>query len=310
MLGCYPLFEDGLCNFIVADFDDHHSVIGATLLDDVKRFYEVCEVHKIYCYIFRSKSGKGYHVYSFFDGPVPAWKARKVILALLEEAEFFDESVDGNSSGFDRLFPNQDSISEGGVGNLVALPFQGNAARNGRHTLLLNHETGFVQEYSNSRQWEILSQLERVSEGQIDVLIQEWSLLENDKSAQKEKGVVLKFGNKGESCDLVESCKFMRFCKESPEKVSEPLWFAMISNLICIRPGGYSMVHELSKGYPGYSRIETDSKIHHAIDNSSPHTCRYIKENGFDCGMDCCVKSPAVLLIKSKEFKAKGKAVG
>ena len=140
ILGVYPLLQDNSCNFIVADFDDHHGIVGKSLLDDVKSFHEVCWVQGIPCHVLRSKSGRGYHVYSFFDYPVPAWKARVVYFAFLEEAQLLDTdgygvrdkvtdditddvaddvadegSIDQtSSSGFDRLFPNQDHLSGGG----------------------------------------------------------------------------------------------------------------------------------------------------------------------------------------------------
>jgi hypothetical protein len=171
ILGIYPLLSDGTCNFMASHFDKDDDVVGLSLLHDVKRFFEACELHKIYCYIFRSKSGKGYHVYTFFDGAVPVWKARAVCLAMLEEAEIL-ELTDG--IGFDGLVPGNDT----GFGNFVELPFQGSAARNGGHTMILDPGTGFRDVYENHKQWNILENLEKVSEGQLDVIVQEWNLYE------------------------------------------------------------------------------------------------------------------------------------
>ena len=66
----------------------------------------------------KSKSGDGYHVYFFFDHPVPAWKARAVALAFLDEAQILNAKE--VSCGFDRLFPSQDELSGRGFGNLIA----------------------------------------------------------------------------------------------------------------------------------------------------------------------------------------------
>jgi putative DNA primase/helicase len=99
----------------------------------------------------------------------------------------------------------------------------------------------------------------------------------------------------------VLSCRFVSWCKDHPEEVTEPLWYALLSNLVRLR-GGYSLSHEYSRRYPRYSRSETDHKIHQALDASNPHTCRYIGENGFECMRDCGVKSPAALAYKRKEF--------
>jgi hypothetical protein len=68
----------------------------------------------------RSRSGKGGHVWIFFEQSYPALKSRKIFISILEQAGIFS-AFDKNSS-FDRLFPNQDFLSGKGFGNLIALP--------------------------------------------------------------------------------------------------------------------------------------------------------------------------------------------
>ena len=294
ILAVYPLLKDNTCNFIAADFDNHRRQLEKSLLEDIKALYEVCQVQEIPCYVFRSKSGDGYHVYSFFDRPVPAWKARAVAFALLEEAGILNGEEE--SCSFDRLFPSQDELSGRGFGNLIALPFQGGAARAGQHTLFLDPESGFLKPYAD--QWLFLKNIRKVTETQLNEVIEKWNLgrqassrFQDDSFSEKAEGALL---------ILKRSCKFINFCAGSPEKVSEPLWYAMISNIVSIRPGGYSIAHKLSKGHPGYDRSETDQKIHHALDATGPHTCEYIMSNGFKCGKDCDVRSPVVLLNRAR----------
>jgi len=299
VLGVYPLLQDNSCNFVAADFDDHNNQFGSSLLEDVNAFCEVCEVQEIPCYVLRSKSGHGYHVYSFFDGPVPAWKARAVFFALLQEAQIFNEKED--SCGFDKLFPNQDELSGKGFGNLVALPFQGGAAKKGQNTLFLDPGTGLMEPFSD--QWAVLENVENVVETQLDQIIEAWNLRKQETNGPKDNA----YSDKGEIAlqKLKESCLFIKFCSDCPEKVKEPLWYAMISNTVSIRPGGYSIAHKLSKGYPGYDRSETDHKIHHALDAAAPHTCEYIQNNGFECGKKCGVRAPAALLSRKKNTVGK-----
>lgn len=101
--------------------------------------------------------------------------------------------------------------------------------------------------------------------------------------------------------DIVKRCNFLKWCAEHPAKVPEPLWYAMISNLIAIRPGGYQLCHQLSKGHPGYSKDETDRKILHSLSASAPHSCQFIQMSGFDCRMFCNVKSPVVLFLYNED---------
>ena len=90
IIGSYPLLLDNTCYFLAADFDKH-SPTDPDPLEEVKAFVEVCEIQEIPVYVLRSKSGKGYHVYIFFESPIPAWKARLVGFALLKEAGVIDD---------------------------------------------------------------------------------------------------------------------------------------------------------------------------------------------------------------------------
>jgi hypothetical protein len=81
----------------------------------------------------------------------------------------------------------------------------------------------------------------------------------------------------------IMKCDFIRWCSYYPAKVSEPLWYAMISNLASVRPGGVSMIHEFSKNHPGYTPEETNRKILHALEESRPISCAKIRERGFKC---------------------------
>jgi len=267
-------------------------------LADIKEFYEVCQVQEIPCYVLRSKSGKGYHSYIFFDGAVPAWKARAVAFAMLKEAQAIADDVE--LSSFDRLFPNQAQLSGRGVGNLVGLSFQGMAAKSG-HTLFLNPETGFTEPYND--QWDVLASIKRVPESKLDQLIQVWNLKREGHQVLSSSGYTP--DNANEIIEHLLECEFVKWCKEEPGKVLEPLWYALISNLVCVRPGGYSLCHELSKGYPKYDRIETDLKILHALDGPGPHTCKYIQGNGFNCKQQCSVRAP-IGLINSRSYKQNG----
>lgn len=286
ILGVYPLLKGDVCDFIAGDFDNHNG--GRSPLADAREFYEVCQVQGVACYVLRSKSGKGYHGYIFFDGAVPGWKARTVAFAILQEAQVIAD--DAELSSFDRLFPNQDQLSGKGFGNLIALPFQGMAAKKG-HTLFLDVGTGFMEPYKD--QWNVLASVKRIPELKLDQLIQEWNLKRGEYQGTSGSGYAL--DNMNEVIERIMQCEFVRWCKEQPGKVPEPLWYALISNLVCLRPGGYSLCHELSKGYPGYTRTETDNKIHQALDGPGPHTCEHINSNGYECKKICSVKAPAGL---------------
>ena len=182
ILGVYPLLKDNTCHFVSLDLDNHSG--DRDPYRDITAYYEVCEAQEIPTYPLRSKSGNGYHSYSFFNQPVPASKARTVFFALLKEAELVGGDIELTS--FDRLFPNQDESTGKGFGNLIALPFQGQAAKDG-HTLFLDPASNFKEPYPN--QWEILSSVKTVSENRLDDIISEWDLKKSvpPKGARKER---------------------------------------------------------------------------------------------------------------------------
>lgn len=169
ILGCYPLLDDNTLCFIACDLDNHSG--DRKPLNDLQRLAEVCFTQDAPLHALRSKGGNGYHGYLFFDAPVPAWKARAVYFALLREAQVIRE--DAELSSFDKLIPDQDTLDGRKFGNLIALPFQGMAAKKG-HTLFLDPETGFTDPVKD--QWEYLKNLTRWTEAGLDQIIKEWGI--------------------------------------------------------------------------------------------------------------------------------------
>lgn len=157
VIGIYPMFQDETCHFLCADFDDE------TFENDVSAFREVCKELDIPISVERSRSGNGAHAWIFFDTPVTAATARKLGSGILTKA--MEKRGELSFKSYDRLFPNQDTMPEGGFGNLVALPLQGLARKVGNSV--------FVDEqfYSYDDQWEYLSTVKRVSADTVETLV-------------------------------------------------------------------------------------------------------------------------------------------
>jgi hypothetical protein len=75
--GVYPLLTDETCCFLAADFDK------TTWQDDVQAFLQTCADWHIPAGLERSRSGRGGHVWIFFDAPLPAGLARKLGATIL-----------------------------------------------------------------------------------------------------------------------------------------------------------------------------------------------------------------------------------
>jgi len=154
-IGLYPLLPGNTCHFVVADFD------GPTAMLDALAYVKAARAGAVPAALEISQSGRGAHVWIFFAGAVPAAVARAVGTALLHEAMVLRGSMDLRS--YDRLFPNQDVLPEGGFGNLIAAPLQGRCRKDGLTTFL---DLGTLEPYED--QWAFLSTLDRLSPGDAD----------------------------------------------------------------------------------------------------------------------------------------------
>jgi hypothetical protein len=113
----------------------------------------------------RSRSGLGGHVWLFFDEAIPAALARRLGAHLLTET--LERRPDVGLDSYDRFFPNQDVLPQGGFGSLIALPLQKNAREKG-NTVFLDDR---FEPWSD--QWSFLADLRRVGRVHIESLVQD-----------------------------------------------------------------------------------------------------------------------------------------
>lgn len=142
VIGIYPLLPDEGCYFLAVDFDKQG------WWDNVIAFKETCLQYGVPVAIERSRSGNGAHVWIFFEDKIPAIIVRRMGSFLITETMSKRYQLDMKS--YDRLFPNQDTMPKGGFGNLIALPFQKEAAVKGNSV--------FIDDSGNpyENQWEFL----------------------------------------------------------------------------------------------------------------------------------------------------------
>lgn len=157
VIGLYPILPDDTCCFLAIDFDD-----GAWR-ENVAAVRSVCTDWNIPCGVERSRSGEGAHLWIFFEEPIPCVTARKLGSALLTES--MEQEGKLKLDSYDRMFPNQDTLPNGGFGNLIALPLQGQARKKG------NSE--FVDEAFRpyQDQWACLSEIQRLNTEIVEALI-------------------------------------------------------------------------------------------------------------------------------------------
>jgi superfamily II DNA or RNA helicase len=175
VIGVFPLLTDDTCRFIVFDFDNHEkdaekndfANTDELWKEEVDSLRKICDINRIDALVERSRSGRGAHLWIFFQKPIEASLARKFGNALLNKGA---ESVNLKSFRFyDRMLPMQNHLPAGGLGNLIALPLQGQALKVGN--------SAFVDEHWNAYpdQWEVLLSKKKLSKEFIENKIKEWT---------------------------------------------------------------------------------------------------------------------------------------
>ncbi len=161
VVGLYPLMHDNTCFFLATDFDK------GQWQEEVKAMSKACLAFEIPHTIEISRSGNGAHLWIFFKEKVSAKEARLLGFGLLDKAMEIYPNLSFES--YDRLFPNQDILPEGGFGNLIALPLQREARLAGNST--------FVDSNLNviKDQWQHLAQIEPLSHKNLSKLLTQFS---------------------------------------------------------------------------------------------------------------------------------------
>src|SRR5436190_20116831 len=113
----------------------------------------------------RSRSGRGGHVWLFFDEAVTAASARRLGSFVLTET--MERHPDVGFDSYDRFFPNQDTLPHGGFGNLIALPLQKHRRGDGNSVFL--DDKGLP----HPDLWAFLSTIRRIRRAQLEHVVRE-----------------------------------------------------------------------------------------------------------------------------------------
>lgn len=156
-IGIYPLMPDGSCHFLALDFDKKNWRADVTALQTILQQLNIHAALEI------SQSGEGCHCWLFFSEAVPARLARLLGERLLQEGA----SIRGVQKlpSFDRMFPAQDQLTEKGLGNLIALPLQGER-RKARCTVFVDSDFQVIAD-----PWAYLESITRYSRVEVEALV-------------------------------------------------------------------------------------------------------------------------------------------
>jgi superfamily II DNA or RNA helicase len=159
VIGIYPLLQDETCWFLAIDFDKD------LWQADVSAFRNSCYRLNIPVAIERSRSGNGAHAWIFFSEPIPTTLARRLGSYMLTET--LNQRPEIGLDSYDRLFPNQDLLPDGGFGNLIALPLQYHAIEKGNSVFIDENFVPFPD------QWHFLGWLRKMGKAEIEHIVEE-----------------------------------------------------------------------------------------------------------------------------------------
>lgn len=157
VMGIYPMLPDESCFFLAIDLD------GSGWCEDAKVVSEVVGNLALPVALERSRSGQGAHLWLFFDVAIPAALARRLGAYILSEA--MERRPGIGLASYDRMFPNQDTLPKGGLGNLIALPLQ-KAARVHGNSVFLDQDLNPLKD-----QWAFLSKLDRIAAERVNRVV-------------------------------------------------------------------------------------------------------------------------------------------
>lgn len=152
--GIYLIVDENQCHLAALDFDKEGYQETCSSVASTAKEYGFPYL------IERSQSGKGCHLWFFFQSLVPAKKARQLCTSLLTRTMKKNPLLSMES--YDRIFPSQDIVAKSGFGSLIALPLDGRARKEGNSVFV---DESF-QTYPDP--WKVLSNTKKIHEEDID----------------------------------------------------------------------------------------------------------------------------------------------
>jgi len=254
-VGIYPLFDESKVQWLAIDFDaDSEQSPMEEAMRQSHRFSEVGIIN----YVERSRSGTGAHVWMFVDEPIEARVIREVAKHYLLDA-----------ATFDRMFPNQDS-AQGGYGNLIALPYQGKAAKAGNSVFLEASGSvislrDFIKDVRiNSK--DFIMRLYEDTLPDLEEMVHEKVHVEHQRQSLSGALKVVTFSN------------WMQSARERMSQPNqEPEFYALCCQFAQLEDGE-RLAYEYGRLHP-YSDQRIAQKFEQAKKVNKPHSCRTLRED-------------------------------
>jgi hypothetical protein len=286
------------CWWIAADFDGKKP--GTDWERDVRRFLEFFVDTGANILLNRSRSGKGVHVRVLFREPVPAWMARRWMMAWLEEAGVLDSDDADVPTSFDRCIPMQDTLRMDPTydghrrpGNLVGSPMHKRLADAQGGTLPVSTDAALVGNFEpDGKHWEhLVAAVERRAWGETELLValrdvpggNDGKPPAGGADAYVNRALTVLQGDAA-SLDLLVARRHCAFFQHLQAGGAQPysLWVALATQLHRFGEAGHEAFHEISALDPRYKAHDVETKWQQTAE-MHPMRCDTLVEQGWRC---------------------------
>jgi hypothetical protein len=318
----YVLLPDGTICFGAIDFDmkDGKEDKGYGF-DDVKRTSDILWELGVHHSIARS-TGRGYHLYVFFDKAYPANKFRSFILDVFDRAGFID-LVQQGIKPLPEYFPKQSYTSRDGIGNGIKPPMVESRFRYGRNCWVDENDKpigdGLSEEDQIAEQWKYFEGIIPQSADLFDKILECYNI-EVEEEVHSGGAIRRSAGRRksysGDSTDdkwqqplsgsiekVLEGCAALRKVRDKTlkgETLGHNEGFGLYHLCMHTRDGRAWF----EKNVTGWGETPTDARqLEHSIEkNYMAWTCRKFQELGVcPAGTQCFEKKPPREIVDGME---------
>jgi group II intron reverse transcriptase/maturase len=268
-IAVYLIKNDNSVKFAAIDIDAKYAFSADQIKHDAStkhalevalQIRKLCERNCTPCYLEQT-GGKGYHLWYFFENPIPAFKAKEMLTAIVKNVSINRDFVNVE------IFPMQGQISEEALGSMIRLPL-GKSKLSGKSSEFLDD---FNQPVSREKLPYFLQQIRKIS------------FLEIERSFNNKPSVGprINYTFSPEMLILIDKCHVLKSLVQQAEKEHELRHIERLVLLYSIGglgTEGHNALHFILSQCSNYSEYMTQKWVNRLEKTKNPISCNKIRD--------------------------------